>query len=110
MKSFLYVYDVMIDNPLNKTDMIRGVSKMKNGGLRYFNVRIDEIPTEKFPTMVMVSKGPAKLRSVIGKKFISLEKAVLAVDEAMVEAMVNREKWNAVKEINFSGIRAFDEI
>jgi len=24
--------------------------------------------------------------------------------------MVNKEKWNVVKEINFSGIRAFDEI
>jgi hypothetical protein len=24
--------------------------------------------------------------------------------------MVNKDKWNVVKEINFSGIRAFDEI
>ena len=78
--------------------------------MRYSNMRIEEIPSEKFPSMVQITKGPSRLRNVIGKKFISLEKAVLAIDEASAESMVNKEKWVAVREINFSGIRAFDEI
>jgi hypothetical protein len=90
--------------------MLRGIKKMKNGGLRYSNVQITEIPTESFPEMVQLSKGPARLKSIVGKKYINLTSAVLAIDEASVEAMVNKEKWNAVKELNFSGIRAFDEI
>jgi hypothetical protein len=93
-----------------QTPELRGLKRMKDGGLKYWNVRIEETPTESFPTMVRLVKGPAKLKSVVGKKYINLTSAILAIDEASVEAMVNKEKWQAVKEHNFSGVRAFDEI
>ena len=90
--------------------MLSNVKRLKNGGISYNNVRIEEISSEKFPDMVQLSKGPAKLKSVIGRKFISLEKAVLAIDVAVVESLIGGEKLKAKLEMVESGIVSIYEV
>jgi hypothetical protein len=72
--------------------MISNVKKLKKGGLSYNNVRIEEIPSEKFPNMVQIAKGPAGLKTLIGKKFVSLTKAVLAIDTTHAERLISNSK------------------
>ena len=90
--------------------MLTNVKRLKEGGLRYSNVRIEEIPTDKFPTMVHLSKGPAKLKTLIGRKFISLEKAVLAIDVAVAESLIGGEKLKAKLEMVENGIVSIYEV
>jgi hypothetical protein len=90
--------------------MLSNVKTMKDGGLRYSNVRIEEIPSEKFPMMVQLTKGPAKLKTLIGRKFISLEKAVLAIDVAVAESLIGGEKLKAKLEMVESGIVSIYEV
>jgi hypothetical protein len=84
--------------------MLTNVQKLKAGGMRYSNMRIEEIPSEKFPSMVQITKGPSRLKSIVGKKFISLEKAVLAIDEASAVSMIEKERTTVKMEMLANGI------
>jgi hypothetical protein len=91
--------------------MIPVIEKLKNGGMRYSNVRIDEIPSEKFPSMVVLSKGPSRISNIIGKRFVNLQSAVISIDVACTESMViAREKYKAVRDLRDSGVVDFDDL
>jgi len=48
--------------------------------VRFKNVRIESVPTTSFPEMVMILKAPKRLESIKGKKFVTLDKAKIAID------------------------------
>jgi hypothetical protein len=90
--------------------MLTNVKNLKNGGMSYSNMRIEEIPSEKFPQMVQIAKGPSRLKSIVGKKFISLEKAVLAIDEASAVSMIEKERTTVKMEMLANGIVSIIEL
>ena len=90
--------------------MLTNVQKLKAGGMRYSNMRIEEVPSEKFPQMVQIVKGPSRLKSIVGKKFISLEKAVLAIDEASAVSMIEKQKMSVKLEMGERGIVSIIEL
>jgi hypothetical protein len=61
---------------------MKKVQLLKNGGMRYSNVRIENNPTGNFSDMVVITKTPSKLKSLLDKKFINIDKAVTAIDVA----------------------------
>jgi len=62
----------------------------KDGSYKYNNVKFVDIPTETYPTMVLIEKAPSKLRTLIGKRYITIEKAVKAVDILNAENLITR--------------------
>jgi glucan phosphorylase len=80
----------MIDmnNPLS-------VEKLENK-VRYKNVTVVPVGNEKFPTMVMIEKAPAKLKEIKGKKYITPEKAQIAIELLSAEALIK----NGAKKVN----------
>ena len=82
---------------------------MKDGGLKYANIRIDEASTEKFPSMVIITKCPSRLSCILGKKYIDLKSAILAIDFANAESMIIKDSYTAVKEIKESGLIGIEE-
>lgn len=66
------------------------MKQLKNGSFRYKNVTLEPTPTEKFPEMVTIVKTQAKLKELFGKKFISLEKAQIAIETVIVENLINQ--------------------
>ena len=106
----MYVCYVMIVNPLNKTNMIRGVKELADGAMRYYNVRIEPQPSQSFPEMVVVRKGPKRLSSILGKRYVNLKSAVLAIDEAGVEYSVRKEGKMVLRDLTREGLVSFDEI
>ena len=64
----------------------------KDGGLRYNNVRFDKTPTDKFTEMVTITKVPKRLKSLEGRKFINVSKAVLAVDVESFSNLLNKRR------------------
>ncbi len=48
--------------------------------IRYSNCRIDFIPSEMFPEMVVISKTPKILKQLKEKRYVTLDKAKIAID------------------------------
>lgn len=57
---------------------------------KYKNIVIEETPTTTYPTMVTMVKTPKNKNMFLGKKYITLEKAILAVDTYLAEQLINR--------------------
>ena len=90
--------------------MIRGVNQLTDGAMRYNNVRIETQPSQSFPEMVVVRKGPKRLSSIIGKRYVNLKSAVLAIDELGVEYSVRKEGKMVLRDLTREGLIDFNEI
>lgn len=69
---------------------------MNNTQLQYKhrNCIIVETPTEKFPTMVTITKTPKVRDYFMDKRYISLEKAHIAIEEFESERLISsKEKY-----------------
>ena len=86
------------------------LSVTKDGLIKYSNVRIENSPNSKFPTLVQIVKVPSKLKLLLGKKYITLEKAILAIDEINAFGMIEKEKLNAKLEMGEMGIVSIIEL
>ena len=89
---------------VNKIDMNNplSVEKLENK-VRYKNVTVIPVGNEKFPTMVMIDKAPAKLKEIKGKKYISPEKAQLAIELAHSEALISKGARSVKAELESIG-------
>jgi hypothetical protein len=54
--------------------------------------------------MVQIQKAPARLRSLIGKKYVTIEKAVIAVDVLSAETLIQKGYKQAVEEMQEMGL------
>jgi hypothetical protein len=62
---------------------------LKNGNWRYRNCTIQATPLGKYPTMVTIIKTPARLKELRNKKFITLEKTQLAIENAQAFSLID---------------------
>ena len=76
--------------------------------VRYKNVTIVPVENEKFPTMVLIEKAPAKLKEIKGKKYISPEKAQLAIELAHAESLIRSGARGVKKELDSIGFLVED--
>jgi len=89
-----------MNNPLS-------VEKLENK-VRYKNVTVVPVENEKFPTMVMIDKAPAKIKAIKGKKFINPTKAQLAIELAIAESLISRGSKLVAKELDSIGFLTED--
>lgn len=71
--------------------------------IRYQNHTLEETPTENFPTLVTITKGPKKY-GLVGRKYITEEKARIAVEVAKAESLIDRGGKQARKELQELGL------
>lgn len=83
---------------------------LKDGSMRYSNVRIQSVPTPSFPDMVQLVKGPTKLKSLIGKKYIDIKRATLAIDAASALNLIGKEGIVIKTELAEMGLIGIDEL
>ena len=57
---------------------------------KYKNVLIENTPTEKFPTLVTITKTPKNKVEFLHKKYISRDKAVIAIDAYIAETLIEK--------------------
>lgn len=53
--------------------------------MKYKGITIEETPTQKFPKLVTLVKTVKKAKSVEGKKFINIDKAIEFIDNLELE-------------------------
>ena len=66
--------------------------------LRYQNHTIEQTPTEKFPHMVTITKGTKK-HGLVGKKFITEEKAKIAIEVTKAESLIGKGTRKASEDL-----------
>ena len=75
--------------------------------LRYNKCRIDFIPSDAFPEMVQITKTPKRLKQFIGKKYITLDKAKIAIDYR--RTMLSISNVGSVKSTELESVVIMDE-
>lgn len=71
---------------------------------KYKNYKIENIPSETYPEMVMVTKGKK-----INKRFINETKAILWIDTEIAMSLINRGKGKIKQELDAVGLLSFGE-
>ncbi len=54
--------------------------------------------------MVAVDKAPARLKDLIGRKYVTIEKAIIAVDVLSAESLISKGYKEAVREMQEVGL------
>jgi hypothetical protein len=83
---------------------MKDVKIQTDGTYKYKNVKFVDVPHSVFTTMVMVEKGPARLKDLIGRKYVTLEKAVIAVDVLSAESLISKGFRDAQAELEDLGL------
>ena len=90
---------------INKTHRsMNGLKEMEEGVWKYKNVKILYTPSEKYPDMVWIEKGPAKMKAIIDRRYITLDKAIIAVDVQGAENLIRGGKREAIRELQELGL------
>ena len=76
----------------------------KDGSYKYKNVKIVDYPHPTFQTMVQIEKGPARLKDLLGRKYVTIEKAIIAVDVLSAESLIQKGYKQAVEEMQEMGL------
>lgn len=59
--------------------------------------------TEKYPEMVEIAKGPKWGKELLGKKYLNLHYALVAIDTVSIENKIAGDKKSAVKGLESEG-------
>jgi hypothetical protein len=66
------------------------VQILKKGGMRYNNVRIENVPSTTMKELVQITKGPEYTKPLWGKKYVNVLKATIAIDVAQNENKISK--------------------
>ena len=72
--------------------------------VRYKNVIVLPIEHEKFPSLVRIEKAPAKIKSLIGKQYITPKKAQIAIELLLAEKLIGNSAKVVKKELESIGV------
>jgi len=72
--------------------------------VRYKNVIVLPIEHEKFPSLVRIEKAPAKIKSLIGKQYITPKKAQIAIELLLAEKLIGNSAKAVKKELESIGV------
>lgn len=66
---------------------------------KYKNIVIENTPTENFPELVTLTKTPKNKAHFQGKKYITLTKAITAIDSFIAEELISKGGKKVVEEL-----------
>lgn len=78
--------------------------KEKKGVIRYKKVHIEATPTSAFPKMVTIVKTTKKMNSLVGKRFVTLNKAYIVIDALRFESLVENGNRKAREDLMAIGL------
>jgi len=73
---------------------------------RYKNVVVLPVEHEKFPSLVRIEKAPAKIKSLVGKQYITPQKAQVAIEAALAEKLISKSAKSVKNELSSIGLIA----
>jgi hypothetical protein len=76
--------------------------------IKHKRVILEEVGTEALPEMVFVSAAPAWAKSLVGKRYVSLDKAKAMIEALDAEKLISKGAKNLLKEMDAAGIVPLD--
>ena len=75
---------------------------------KYGKFIIEDAFTEKYPTMVIITKAPAAYSSLVGKKYVSRERFITFIEGEKAEASIDKGAKAVKEELIAAGLAGID--
>ena len=76
--------------------------------IKYKRVVLQSVGTESLPDMVFVSAAPAWAKAIIGKRYVSLDRAKTIIETLDAEKLISKGAKNLLKEMDAAGLVPLD--
>ena len=76
--------------------------------IKHKRVVLESVGTESLPDMVFVSAAPAWARAIVGKRYVSLDRAKAIIETLDAEKLISKGAKNLIKEMDAAGIVPLD--
>ena len=76
--------------------------------IKHKRVVLQSVGTESLPDMVFVSAAPAWAKAIIGKRYVSLDRAKTIIETLDAEKLISKGAKNLLKEMDAAGIVPLD--
>jgi hypothetical protein len=76
--------------------------------IKHKRVVLEQVGTETLPEMVFVASAPAWAKTIVGKRYVSLDRAKAIIEALDAEKLINKGARNVLKEMDAAGITPLD--
>jgi hypothetical protein len=76
--------------------------------IKHKRVVLESVGTESLPEMVFVSAAPAWAKAIVGKRYVSLDKAKAIIEALDAEKLISKGAKSVLKEMDAAGITPLD--
>ena len=76
--------------------------------IKHKRVVLELVGTESLPEMVFISAAPAWAKAIVGKRYVSLDRAKTIIETLDAEKLISKGAKNLLKEMDAAGIVPLD--
>jgi hypothetical protein len=76
--------------------------------IKHKRVVLESVGTESLPDMVFVSAAPAWAKAIVGKRYVSLDRAKAIIETLDAEKLISKGAKSVLKEMDAAGIVPLD--
>ena len=91
---------------------VKGSKKVKAmeivNSFKHKRVVMVPAPTEAFPEMVLVTTAPAWAKSIVGKRYITMDRVLTIIEGLDAEKLISKGSRSVLKEFDAAGIVPLD--
>jgi len=75
---------------------------------KHKRVVMESVGTESLPDMVFISAAPAWAKSIVGKRYVNMDKAKAVIEALDAEKLISKGEKSILKEMDANGIVPLD--
>ncbi len=76
--------------------------------IKHKRVVLEQVGTESLPDMVFISAAPAWAKSLVGKRYVNVDRAKAIIEALDAEKLINKGAKSILKEMDAAGITPLD--
>jgi hypothetical protein len=76
--------------------------------IKHKRVVLEQVGTESLPDMVFISAAPAWAKAIVGKRYVSLDRAKAIIEALDAEKLITKGAKSILKEMDAAGITPLD--
>jgi hypothetical protein len=76
--------------------------------IKHKRVVLEQVGTESLPDMVFISAAPAWAKSIVGKRYVNVDRAKAIIEALDAEKLINKGAKSVLKEMDAAGIVPLD--
>jgi hypothetical protein len=69
---------------------------------------MESVGTESLPDMVFISAAPAWAKSIVGKRYVNMDRAKAVIEALDAEKLISKGEKSILKEMDANGIVPLD--